>query len=411
MAQQTFNDGDQLSVIRGIINANANDAEARLLDVEKDNTMYIGSLTDLAPFLNAGTYELPHGSYEWTNDIDFGTADILLTDVDKCYVFRGYCLPLISYSGVTPFITAGATGIILQMENAFYTTPNATCVDMMIGGNSLILDIAVFFACQLGANLDNVDFLTIIAEPIIACENGIIANNVKTITARLPQFNTGADVGGSYLTLSGASSERAILSSIDSRPEATESFINVTANYGGDIELGIGVHATGGGTFFDASGRDQTDLDIGVIGIKNVADSSNAASGSLTGNSTETIIATQSVPVKINAVWTELLSIRFTFNATGTWTYVGKEDIFVSASIVATLDVSGGGTKTVDLYLAKNGVFIPTSKGEAAGSGASQVGAVALIQLSTGDTIEGWVANATDTNNITVTTATFNAGG
>lgn len=411
MAQTVFNDGDELSVVRGILNDNATDAEGRLTELEKAMTIHINTLSDLAPYLNAGTYELPEGVYEFTADIDFGTADISLITVDGCYVFIGSCLPLISYSGTTPFITASTTGIILQMRNAFYSSPNATCVEMILGGNSLILDIVVFFACKLGVNIDTLDFLTMVAQPTIACDNGIIANNVNTITCRLPQFNGGADVGGSYLTASGASSERLIVSTIDSRPESTESFLNISANYGGDVSIGIGVHKTGGGEFFKASGRDQTDVDIDINGVKNVSNSGHVASGSFTGNATETVIATQSVPVKINSTWTETLSVRFTFNATGTWTYVGKEDIAVNANLVATVDVSGGGTKTVDVYIAKNGVIVTATKGEAASSATSQIGAAGLVSISTGDTLEGWIANDSDTNNITVTTATFNARG
>lgn len=410
MAQGTFNDGDQLSVIRGILNGNANDAETRLEIIERGNRVDIGSLSDIAVYLNAGTYELPSGHYEFTEDIDFGTADISLLDTNGCHMFSGSCLPVITYTGVTPFITNASTGGIVQINAIFVTTANATTVDLD-GSGSLLLALPLFLNCAKAVNLNNVGFLTIAGGPIVGCGDGITANNVGTISARLAQFNDGQNIGGSYLTLSGASSERLLMSVVDSRPESTESFLNILANYGGDISIGTGVHKTGGGEFFKATGRDQTDVDIAILGVKNVSNSRNIAAGSFTGNSTETVIATQDVAVKIAATWVPILATHFTFAGSGTLTYTGKEDIVVRVSLITTVDVSGGGTKTVDVYIAKNGTVVTSTKGEAASSGASQVGSIALLELSTGDTLEGWVANATDSNNITVTTAAFDVTG
>lgn len=383
--------------------------DALYLSSSTTGIVYVASLADLSQFLNGGAYELPSGKYVFTESVDFGTSTISLIDVDGCYFFVGTCLPLISYSGTSSFITSPVTGVIFQMSDLFVTTPSATCIDLS-NGNSVILNLAVLFACQLGANVDTFEFLTLTAAPIIGCNDGIQATNVKTITARLPQFNSGADVGGCYLSVFGAASERLISSTIDSRPELTENFIKIDSSYGGDVEIGVGVHKTGGGGFFDPSGRNQTDPDIDVRSVKNVANSANFASGHFTGNSNLTTISSQGVPVKINAVWGEIASVRFSFNADGTWTYIGKEATSVSVSIVATVDVSGGGTKTVSLYIGKNGTFIPTSKGEAASSGASQIGAVALVPMVTGDTLECFVANESGTSNITVTTAAFNGG-
>lgn len=379
------------------------------LDSVTTGTIYISSLANISQFLNGSVYELPAGRYEFTANVDFVTATISLEDLNGCYNFIGTCLPLISYSGTASFITSPTTGIILQLCGMFISTPTATAVELS-NGNSVIMNIAVLFSCKLGLDIDTFDFITLIATPIIACDDGIQATNVKTITARLPQYNAGANIGGSYLTAIGALSERIIMSTIDSQPESTESFINIDATYGGDVELGVGVHKTGGGVFFSAAGRNQLDPDIDIRGVKNVTNSGNFASGHFTGNATSTTISVSGTPVKISATWVDIASIRFSFNANGTWTYTGKEDTNISASVIATLDVSGGGTKTTSLYIAKNGVFIPTSKGEAAGSGASQVGAVALIPMVTGDTLECFVANETDTNNITATTASFNAG-
>jgi len=48
MAQGTFNDGDQLSVIRGILNSNANDAETRVSELEGKAKVGFLDYNDLA---------------------------------------------------------------------------------------------------------------------------------------------------------------------------------------------------------------------------------------------------------------------------------------------------------------------------------------------------------------------------
>ena len=84
MAQQTFNDGDLLSVVRATINGNATDAESRLQTLELAETV-VNSLADLSAYLVGSTYELPSGRYNFTTSIDFATADIYLKDLDGCY--------------------------------------------------------------------------------------------------------------------------------------------------------------------------------------------------------------------------------------------------------------------------------------------------------------------------------------
>jgi len=375
------------------------------------NRVVINLLSDLDDFLNVDVYELPAGIYEFSGDIDFGTRRIVLTDPNTTYSFCGIALPLVSYSGVTSFITTAQTGILLELFNFFITTPNATCVDMT-NNNSFIVNFVVFLNCQKAGNIDTFDFISFSAVPVIGCDDGFTADDVVSINMRFPQYNDNPDTGGCYMRVLGANSERLIASVIDARPESTECFIDIDATYGGDVAMGTGVLKTGGGTFFSASGRDQTDVDVDVQGIKNVSNTKVFAAGHVTGNATKTVISSTGVAVKINvgSTWTDVGRVRFNFNASGTWTYIGKETITKFVTIVATIDPAGGGTDDVSLYIAQNGTPIPTSKGEAAASAGSQVSAVANITLNTNDTLEAWVANESDTSNLTIKTASFDVG-
>lgn len=375
------------------------------------NKIIINLLSDLDDFLNGSVYELPAGIYEFSADIDFGTRRILLTDPNTTYSFCGIALPLISYSGSTSFITTAQTGILLEMFNFFITTPNATCVDM-VNNNSFIVNFVVFLNCQKAGIIDTFDFISFSAVPVIGCNDGFTADDVVSINIRFPQYNDNPNNNGCYMRVLGAASERLIASVIDARPESTECFIDIDATYGGDVAMGTGVLKSGGGTFFSASGRDQTDIDVDIQGIKNVTNTKVFAAGHVTGNSTQTVISSTGVAVKINvgSTWIDIDKVRFTFNATGTWTYVGKETITKFVTIVATIDPAGGGTDDVSLYITLNGTPIATSKGEAAASAGSQVSAIANITLSTNDTLEAWVANDSDTSNLTITTASFDVG-
>ena len=376
------------------------------------NLFFIDTLADLAGYLNAGTYELPSGHYIFTSSIDFGTADIVLMDLNGCYFFRGLCVNItLTFSGVSSFVSDNADGIILQWENMFVDTPNGSAFSLTQAGNSLIIELVVFLNSAVQSVVDGYDFLTTKYLISIASVTGFLANNVGTISCQVPQYNSGQNIAGTFLTVSGVNSERLTVSDVDSRPESNESMFDIQANYGGLISMTGGVHSGTGGSYFKAGSRVHTDPDVDVNNIKNVQSSANIAFGFQTGNATETVIGTSGVPVKINAVWGDPILSRFTVNANGTWTYIGDEDISVGASLICTVDAAGGGTKTMSAYLAKNGTFIPTSKGENAGSSGIQISAAVLIPLVTNDTIEAFVANDSDTSNLIVTTCTINIGG
>jgi len=246
---------------------------------------------------------------------------------------------------------------------------------------------------------------------MVACENGMTLTDVQSVNMTFPQWNDGQDLSGIAIDASGASSERLIIATLDSRPLATESFINIAANYGGDVSINGGVHSTSsGGVFFDPAGRDGDDPDVDVQNVKNVTNSKAFANGHFDSNTTDTVISAVDTPVKLNAGvggWNDVGHSRFNFDTVGTWTYTGKETITKFAILAATLDPFGGGTKDVSIYIAKNGTAIPASRGETSASAGSQVVAFTNITLETGDYLECFIENNTDDADILVRNATF----
>lgn len=252
--------------------------DARLDKIELGPVL-VDSLADLAIFLDAGVYKLPENRYYFRSSINFGVNPIELITPSGDYFFTANTAEVfLTYTGTVSFITTSQTDIVMEAIGAFFfNTPNAKCIDMA-NGNSYISTLVVYVAATVAIDLDAFSFLTLNDLPIIGCDDGIIANDVLTITAKLPQFNSGTNITGKFLTASGEASQRLLMSTIDSRPESNESFIDIQANYGGLIDLNGGVHTQGGGTFFSATSRDHTDNDMIVHAIQNAEESRATAS-------------------------------------------------------------------------------------------------------------------------------------
>ena len=241
------------------------------------------------------------------------------------------------------------------------------------------------------------------------CANGVTLGDVGTTSFQVYQWYPGTNANGAALTLLGAASNKLLMTGIDSEPASTECFIDIQATYGADMSMAVGVHTTGGGDFFAAGSRNQSDIDMITAVIKNVPNSARFFSGHFTGNSTDTVIASTGVAVKIAGTWTTVGVERFTFDSTGEATYIGKENTKIIASVVATVEPSGGGEKLAALYIARNGTIVSTSKGVASVKTGAQISAVAEVEISTGDTIEAFIANEDDSTNLLVSTISFNA--
>jgi hypothetical protein len=127
------------------------------------------------------------------------------------------------------------------------------------------------------------------------------------------------------------------------------------------------------------------------------------------GNATATTIATQGTAVKVAGTWVAQIESNFTGNTTGRLTYNGSSTEVVSASVSITFSHSGGGTDDLAVYIAKNGSVITASKLVRAVTGAAKgnVGTFFNISMSAQDYLEVFVANDSDTSDITVSDCIF----
>ena len=138
-----------------------------------------------------------------------------------------------------------------------------------------------------------------------------------------------------------------------------------------------------------------------------IKDTNPDALSSFIGNVTETVIATTSVPVKINATWVPVNSSLFTMDATGRSTYTGLKEISLPIDGSVTAKMASGGTNDVAFLVAINGSVITASAvpSQLNSSTAENTGLIWQHAFVTGDFVEFFVRNDSGTTNIVVSSA------
>ena len=129
---------------------------------------------------------------------------------------------------------------------------------------------------------------------------------------------------------------------------------------------------------------------------------------SMHDNTTLTTINTINVPVKAAGTFVTNGTSNFTSDTTGRLTYTGATTETVSVLASVSIDVVGVNQK-ITIYIAKNGIVLPAAKiNRVFDSGdIGNVGIFYNISMTASDYLEVFVANATGTNDLTVTDVLF----
>ena len=155
------------------------------------------------------------------------------------------------------------------------------------------------------------------------------------------------------------------------------------------------------------SGISVAAINEGGIQITSIANDI-YAQVSMHDNTTLTTINTINVPVKAAGTFATNGTSNFTSDTTGRLTYTGAttENVTVSASV--SIDVVGVNQK-ITIYIAKNGIALSAAKiNRVFDSGdIGNVGIFYNISMTASDYLEVFVANATGTNDLTVTDVLF----
>jgi len=126
----------------------------------------------------------------------------------------------------------------------------------------------------------------------------------------------------------------------------------------------------------------------------------------MTANATETTISSPGVFKKVSGTTSEgTIRKGFTLSSNRA-TYNGPSAYF---KVDAIADFTAGSNKEVALRIAKNGTTIASSqsKNTTSSGRAEAAHTQCFVLLSSGDYVEAWVANTTDTMNITVEDLSF----
>jgi len=156
------------------------------------------------------------------------------------------------------------------------------------------------------------------------------------------------------------------------------------------------------------SGISVQAVNNGGIEITSIADQI-YSQVTMQGNSTATTIGTQGTAVKVAGTWVVQTESNFTGNTTGRLTYTGSTTEVVSANVSITFSHAGSGTDNLAVYIAKNGSVLTASKLTRAvtGSAIGNVGTFFNVSMAASDYLEVFVANDSDTSDITVVDCLF----
>jgi len=132
---------------------------------------------------------------------------------------------------------------------------------------------------------------------------------------------------------------------------------------------------------------------------------------SLTGNTTETVIGTIGLPVKVAGTWVVERASLFTGDTSGRITYDGERPLTTPVDIVTTVKSVSGNNKDISVYLAVNGVIVANSAQTTRVSSTDprSVSVIWQLVLNETDFLEVFVANDSDLVNLMVSSAIMRA--
>ena len=161
------------------------------------------------------------------------------------------------------------------------------------------------------------------------------------------------------------------------------------------------VNFSGGGTY--VSGVGYLDNKVRWSNSRGIINTSEIGNYYMSDNVTPTVISSSGVPVKaLGTTTANAINQKFT-HTDNRLTYVGGLDRDFQVS--STMTFVTGSNKVIGMYVAKNGVIIPSSEMYAASGASGRAESIhiqTILNMTNGDYIEIWIENETDTTDITV---------
>jgi hypothetical protein len=196
---------------------------------------------------------------------------------------------------------------------------------------------------------------------------------------------------------------RCVFTSLEAACDTTEAFIDVAANYAGQMTVNGGVLSTG--DLWAASSRDQQDVNLTSYHIIGSPDSRFIGSASVQDNTTATAIGTIDlfVDLSLNSSATVGANIeRFTLSDTDNAELTCNVNGFAGMLSATLSTVGSGGASEYHFRVVKNGVQVNGIIANELGNTMNITAMSVPLTANDGDIIKVQVANHDNTSNITI---------
>jgi hypothetical protein len=366
--------------------------------------LLVKSTADLAPYLVGDEYILPTGLVILNGTIDLGDKAIR---VSTGTILRGLSdgvLISTNASGVVRATNIGGNLVLREFNVICFTGP------CFVLTGTIDYQLNMFFVGMIGVKAAIITGFNVqgIKACYIQCSDGITCTGttVKIFVSESPFY----DVTGSAITLTST----LIVDVVDIDTiffKFDSPGVGITAEVGYSVNEGLITGSQIAGNAIPLVGLSSTDLNWTMALNSGIATSKKIGGYYLT-TAIQTVITTINTPVKIAGTTTALaLNERFTAT-TNRLTYTGL--IPTTGSVLGTFTVDSGNNVSLTFYIAKNGVVLPESVSilRVANGADTRNGTVSsLVGLVTGDFVEIWVENDTNTDDLTCLSLNLNCIG
>tara|TARA_R110000822_G_scaffold300807_1_gene424334 strand:+ start:672 stop:1907 length:1236 start_codon:yes stop_codon:yes gene_type:complete len=366
--------------------------------------LLVQSASDLTPYLVGDEYILPTGLVMLNGTIDLVDKAVR---VSTGTILRGLAdgvLISTNASGVVRATNIASNLVLREFNVVCFTGP------CFVLTGTIDYQLNMFFVGMIGVKAAIITGFNVqgLKGCYSQCSDGITCTGtpVKIFVSESPFYN----VTGSAITLTST----LIVDVVDIDTiffKFDSPAVGITAEVGYSVNEGLITGSQIAGTAIPLVGLSSTDLNWTMALNSGIATSKKIGGYYLT-TAIETVITTINTPVKIAGTTTALaLNERFTAT-TNRLTYTGL--IPTTGSVLGTFTVDSGNNVSLTFYIAKNGVVLPESVSilRVANGADTRNGTVSsLVGLVTGDFVEIWVENDTNTDNLTCLSLNLNCIG
>lgn len=383
------------------------DIQISAVDVQVSSKTVIVSQESDFPVASGGVITLKDGTdYFLINDIS--TSNRFLSTGSNTIRAAASQVIKLTYTGTGALYTGNSSNT--RIQGITLSSPAGSLFDFSgptVSGRFQLIESNVEDCDTIGTfnNMIIVRFSAIGWESIKT--NGIVFSGVN--------FNVGFDTavinmfGGTFIDMATSLINELSVSTQVFQPPTDPSvtFIAGVANSGNILTNGIGSF-TGNRAVPLTTPLDTVSVEdnrFEFLSNSNIPDSISDGLIHTESNALETVITTIGVQEKVNAVFIDDEMARFTSDGLGRLTYTGDRDVRLPIDVVTTLLAVAGGDKQLNVCIAINGSVLTQTCVQVTVSSSKASAATTVWQhnFKTGDYVEVYISNETNTENIIAT--------